>query len=150
MAKITQFPEGIVIYNVDHSVGKFGRNHKSDVQLVQVLLNALINNIKMAGNGISKDPVPDILAVYGICGPTTIEAILWFQKASPSLAKDATMNSVDDAGYYGASAPARRKAYTLRMLNSELLIRSAMPSKSAIVNEPLASELRKFSKEPTL
>jgi len=146
MAKITQFSNGTIIYNVDHSVGKFGRNHKSDVQLVQMLLNALIENIKNSGGRISIDPLLDILTVDGICGSDTMAAIIWYQKAHPRLAKDATMNSVGDAGTYGAP----HKAYTLNTLNVELGMRFALPSKSAITIEPLASELRKFGKQPTI
>jgi hypothetical protein len=42
MAMITRFKSGDVIFNVSHSVGKFGRNLKGDVQLVQFLLNKII------------------------------------------------------------------------------------------------------------
>ena len=144
MAKITQFSDGSVIYNVDDSVGKFGRNHKSDVQLVQLLLNAFIRNILWTGKSISTDPVPDMLEVNGICGSNTRTAILWYQKAFPGLAHDATMNSVEGSGSYG---PLDR-LYTLAALNNDLFLRRALPSKSVIIVEPLASELRKFSRDP--
>ena len=42
MATLTTLRNLDVIFNVDHSVGKHGRNHKGDVQLVQYLLNLVI------------------------------------------------------------------------------------------------------------
>jgi len=144
MAKITVIPTDFVIYNVDHSVGRLGRNRRSDVLLVQTLLNALIRNILWTNKAHSKDPLPNPLSVSGICDKKTTVAILWFQKGYARLARDATMNSVEGSGTYGP----RDTDYTLVTLNSELMTRRAMPSKSVIVIEPLASELRKFSGDP--
>jgi hypothetical protein len=102
MAAITRFKDGTVIFNVDHSVGKFGRNRRIDVQLVQFLLNKLIQNIKDTGMGESPLPVPELLVTDGICGTKTIAAILWCHKSEnywykggfKTGAEDSTINHV--------------------------------------------------------
>jgi hypothetical protein len=157
MAKVTQLRDSVynveIIYNVDHSVGKFGRNRKADVQLVQVLLNALIETTKRVGpvsrnpDLLHPDPAPEPLRPDGICGPKTKAAILWFQKSGTG-ALDETINSVDDVGRYGK--PGHYRTYTLWSLNMMLAGRHALPAKSAITVEPLASELRKFALEPRI
>jgi len=152
MAKVTQLRDTVydveIIYNVDHSVGKFGRNRTADVQLVQILLNALIETIPRVGPiSHNPDPAPERLRPDGICGPKTKAAILWFQK-SRTGAQDGTINSVEPVGRYGK--PGHYGTYTLWMLNDWLAGRHALPSKSAITVEPLASELRKFVLEPRM
>ena len=57
MPTISRLKTGEVILNVDHSVGKFGRNRRTDVQLVQLLLNSLIDTTKHTGP-ISDPPLP--------------------------------------------------------------------------------------------
>ena len=42
MATLTLLRNQDVIFNVEHSVGKYERNHAADVQLVQYLLNLVI------------------------------------------------------------------------------------------------------------
>ncbi len=70
MPSITKLPTGEVILNVDHSVGRYGRNRMVDVQLVQLLLNLLIETTKHTGP-ISDPPLPapEPLKPDGICGP---------------------------------------------------------------------------------
>jgi hypothetical protein len=154
MAKISKLRSGEVILNVDHSVGRFGRNRMVDVQLVQFLLNRLIDTITHVGP-ISDPPLPapEALKTDGICGPKTIAAILWYQKSNNSsgstLAEDATVNNVEVI-HYGPFPGG--KLYTLWAIQSYLEIRNALPRSTAdIPVQPLASELAKwFSKGLTL
>jgi hypothetical protein len=128
MAKVTQLRDGIydveIIYNVDHSVGKFGRNRMTDVQLVQVLLNALIETTArvgpLSGDLLHPEPAPEPLRPDGICGPKTKAAILWFQKSTID-ALDETINSVESVARYGK--PGHYRVYTLWMLNMNLALR---------------------------
>jgi hypothetical protein len=152
MAKVTQLRDTVynveIIYNVDHSVGKFGRNRTADVQLVQILLNAPIETIPRVGPiSLNPDPVPERLRPDGICGPKTKAAILWFQKPRTG-ALDETIDSVEPVGRYGR--PGHYRTYTLWSLNMVLAHRHGLPAKSDITIEPLASELRKFALEPRM
>jgi hypothetical protein len=153
MPSITKLPTGEVILNVDHSVGRYGRNRMVDVQLVQFLLNQLIETTKHTGP-ISDPPLPapEPLKPDGICGSKTIAAILWVQKSTNSdgrayLAEDATVNHVEVIRYGSPS-----KLYTLWEIQSILEIRHALPRSAAdIPVEPLRSELSKwFDKGLTL
>lgn len=151
MPSITKLPTDEVILNVDHSVGRFGRNRMVDVQLVQFLLNQLIETTKHTGP-ISDPPrpAPEPLKPDGICGSKTIAAILWCQKSINSwgtVAEDATVNRVEVIRYGSPS-----KLYTLWEIQSILEIRHALPRSAAdIPVEPLRSELAKwFAKGLTL
>jgi hypothetical protein len=150
MAAITRFETGSVIFNVDDSVGKFGRNRTTDVQLVQVLLNKLIQNIHDTGEEESPLPVPDLLATDGICGAKTIAAILWCQKSLnygledkfKLVAEDATINHADD-GTYGP--PKAMLFYTIWNINYLLEDRNILPQTAGeITVQPLRSELEKY------
>jgi len=146
MANLTQLRSGAVLYNVDHSVGRFGRNRMTDVQLVQVLLNALIKDIKATGRGLpGSAPIPELLSEDGICGSNTMAAILWYQKSQSGVAKDATVNSIDASEQYGT--PGNYNYYTLWGINVMLEARNALPSQFDITIQPLASEVRRFSKK---
>jgi hypothetical protein len=148
MAAITRFETGSVIFNVDHSVGKFGRNRTTDVQLVQVLLNKLIQDIHDSGEGESPLPVPELLATDGICGTKTIAAILWFQKSLnyggvKFVAEDATINHADEEMY----GPPKNNDlfYTIWNINERLATRNALPQTAGeITVQPLRSELEKY------
>jgi len=152
MPSITKLRSGEVILNVDHSVGRFGRNRMLDVQLVQFLLTLLIEIETAKRTGPLSDPVPEPLKADGICGPKTIGAILWFQKLRNSrhyLAEDATVNHVEVI-HYGPYPGG--KLYTLWALQMALEVRNKLPRSTAdILVQPLASELAKwFSKGLTL
>jgi hypothetical protein len=149
MASVMQLRSGAVLYNVSHSVGKFGRNRKTDVQLLQVLLNALIRHIKSTGMNLpGGQPVPELLPENGVCDSKTMDAILWYQQSQSGMATDATVNSIDSTDLsekYGR--PGNYKYYTMWALNAILEARKALPSQSDITVEPLASEVRKFPKK---
>jgi hypothetical protein len=146
MPTITKLPTGEVILNVDHSVGRFGRNRRIDVQLVQFLLNLLIDTTKRVGP-ISNPalPAPEPLETNGVCESKTIAAILWVQKSTNSgghayLAEDATVNHVVVI-HYGSPS----KAYTLWEIQMILEIRNALPRSAAdIPVGPLRSELARW------
>jgi len=151
MPTISRLKTGEVILNVDHSVGKFGRNRRADVQLVQLLLNSVIDTTKHTGP-ISNPPLPapEPLKLDGICGPKTIAAILWVQKSSNSgggstFGEDATVNRVE-ANHVGPFPGG--KLHIIWEIQSILGIRDALPRSVAdIPAQPLASELAKeFSK----
>jgi hypothetical protein len=146
MARLTELKTGQIFYNVDHSVGKLGRNRFTDVQLVQWLLNLIIGDIVTNGNALSSDPVPEPLNVDGICGSKTRAAILWFQKAQLALgALDETINSIDALGY---KSHHQKFLYTMVQLNDELASRFALPDPWEFGIEPPGSELRKSGKKP--
>ena len=155
MPTITKLPTGEVILNVDHSVGRYGRNRMVDVQLVQFLLNQLIETTKHTGP-LSDPPLPapEPLKTDGICGSKTIAAILWVQKSTNSagkayLAEDATVNHVEVI-HYGPYPGG--KLYTMWQIQMILEGRNALPRSAAdIPVQPLASELSKwFDKGLTL
>jgi hypothetical protein len=147
MATLTRLPNGDVIFNVDHSVGKHGRNRLTDVQLVQYLLNRMISDVHSSGDSLSSARPPESLEVDGICGEKTIGAILWFQKARNAgppngmkfVAEDATINHAGNTMY----GPSPNKFYTMWDLNSMLDIRKALPAPEDIGIEPLRTELEK-------
>ncbi len=147
MAKISKLPSGEVILNVDHSVGRFGRNRMVDVQLVQFLLNLLIDTTKHTGPiSLPPLPAPEPLKTDGTCGSKTIAAILWVQKSVNSggstLAEDATINNVEVI-HYGPYPGG--KLYTMWEIQNILEIRKVLPrSTAAIPVQPLASELAKW------
>jgi len=147
MARVTKLPNGDIIFNVDHSVGTHGRNHKTDVQLVQFLLNRhfefMAETAQMLDDAGFKPP--EKLAVDGVCGPKTKAAILWFQKRTGQV-QDGTMNRVDDDGVFGK--PGDRRIYALWFLNNALDRNRLLPSKSDISVQPLAAELSKFTDKP--
>jgi hypothetical protein len=152
MAAITRFKDGTVIFNVDHSVGKFGRNRRTDVQLVQFLLNKLIQNIKDTGMGESPLPVPELLVTDGICGTKTIAAILWCHKSEnywykggfKTGAEDSTINHVDNV-IYGPNGNAL--FYSMWNIQNHLQSRNALPhTATEITVQPLGSELEKYFK----
>jgi hypothetical protein len=146
MASVTQLRSGAVLYNVTHSVGRFGRNRKTDVQLVQVLLNALIKHIKSTGLNLpGGQPIPELLPENGVCDSKTIVTILWYQQSQSGMARDATVNSMDFSETYGR--PGNYNYYTIWGLNAILEARKALLSQSDITVEPLASEVRKFPKK---
>jgi hypothetical protein len=146
MPTITKLPTGEVILNVDHSVGRFGRNRRVDVQLVQFLLNLLIDTTKHFGP-ISNPalPTPEPLEMNGVCESKTIAAILWVQKSTNSggqayLAEDATVNHVEVMRYGSPS-----KVYTLWEIQMILELRHALPRSAAdIPVGPLRSELARW------
>jgi hypothetical protein len=154
MPSITKLRSGEVIFNVDHSVGRYGRNRMVDVQLVQLLLNLLIDTTKHVGP-LSDPPLPapEPLKLDGICGAKTIDAILWFQKSAnigyATYAEDATINNVETV-HYGPSPGG--KLYTLWGIQSRLERTNVLPRSTAdIPVQPLASELSKwFDKGMTL
>jgi hypothetical protein len=145
MPTITKLPTGEIILNVDHSVGRYGRNRMVDVQLVQFLLNSLIETTKHTGP-ISDPPLPapEPLKTDGICGSKTIAAILWLQKSTnielaATLAEDATINRIEVMRYGSPS-----KLYTLWQIQMILGGRNALPRSAADVPvQPLALELSK-------
>jgi len=144
MATLTLLRNLDVIFNVDHSVGKYGRNHTADVQLVQYLLNLVI--AKPGGLELTPLGVPKLLVTSGICARETNDAILWFQKANNSLfnvglAEDATINHADDLSY---PLP-HRSRYTIYHLNHWLKLGGRLPLKVADIPpfQPLRSELEK-------
>jgi hypothetical protein len=145
MPSISRLKSGDVILNVDHSVGKFGRNRMADVQLVQLLLNLLIDTTKHVGP-ISDPPLPapEPLKLDGICGPKTIAAILWVQKSAnsgggSSFVEDATVNHVETV-HFGPFPGG--KLHIMWRIQSQLEIRNALPRSVAdIPVQPLASEL---------
>jgi hypothetical protein len=149
MATLTRHPNGDVIFNVDHSVGKHGRNRLTDVQLVQYLLNRMISDVHSSGFGLSSARVPESLEVDGICGEKTIAAILWFQKGRNDgppngikfVAEDATINHAGNTMY----GPGPKKFYTMWDLNLALSVRKALPAPEDIMIEPLRAELDKAS-----
>jgi hypothetical protein len=150
MARLTELKTGQIFYNVDHSVGKFGRNRFTDVQLVQWLLNLVIGDIVTNGNALSSDPVPEPLNVDGICGSKTKATILWFQQAQlGSGPLDETINSIDATGYMGHHHKFYY-TYTMVNLNNELASRFALPDPLEFGIEPLGSELRKSGKKPRI
>jgi hypothetical protein len=139
MAMITRTRDGEVIFNVSHSVGRFGRNRTGDVQLIQFLLNKIIDKWKKEGH-----PAPDQLSIDGICGPKTIGAILWFQKdLDPTglMGADATVNHADEAFYFLS----QYKLYTIWQMNNWLSAWKLIPKTTDVVIQPLRSELDKYA-----
>jgi hypothetical protein len=144
MATLTLLRNLDVIYNVDHSVGKYGRNHnKADVQLVQYLVNLVIAKPSFLGH--APFPVPQPLVTNGICTQATNDAILWVQKAANSvlkvgLAEDATINHAENLSY---SSP-HTAHYTIWFLNFHTRNNHLLPLRAAdIPLQPLRSELEK-------
>lgn len=150
MATLTLLPNGDVIFNVDHSVGKYGRNHsRADAQLVQYLLNLIIAHPAFYRD-VPDLPLPQPLVTNGISTHQTNETILWFQKASNSifngvarLAEDATINHAGSP-YYGKDY----KQYTIYMLNWYLGVGGNLPLRvEDILLQPLRSDLEKGLKK---
>jgi hypothetical protein len=145
MATLTLLPNLEVIFNVDHSVGKNGRNHnRADVQLVQYLLNLILVRPALLRHLPGLSP-PKPLVTNGICTRETNDAILWFQKAmnsffGPTLAEDGTVNNADNTRY----GTIHKTRYTIYMLNWYLSKDSHFPLQAGdIPLQPLRSELEK-------
>ena len=65
---------GIIFMRIEHSVGKGGSNRYADVQRIQFMLNVI-----HLGSA-SSFHMPFLLAVDGICGSKTKQAILSYQQ----------------------------------------------------------------------
>ena len=146
MAKVTRFELGDVIFNVDHSVGRFGRNLFGDVQLVQFLLNRAFENIYPSLQYLT--PGIETLVIDGICGSKTRAAILAYQKFLNAqmlkIPEDATVNSADDM-FWGPDSD-HWTSYTIYHLNQECLHdgKAQLKSLSDIPVAPLRSTLEKW------
>jgi hypothetical protein len=150
MAKLTRLADGGLIFNVDHSVGRSGRNLKVDVQLVQVLLNVRMETV----NGI----FPKKLDPSGICNNDTISAILGYQKYLnqdqvildlPMLPEDATINNADGTSGMWGPLGGHRTVYTIVRLSNECINDPSTSLKSIgdILVQPLRSTLEPWVKK---
>ena len=136
------------IANVDFAVGPLGQPLKSDIQLVQFLLNFIIQEVPELRIRDRKNQVMRFLAVDGIFGGRTLDAIKSFQSeirrvaaAEGEVASIAADGIVDSSNPTGVSTISQT-IYTIVWLNVVRQSETGAPLDSDQVSvEPLRTNL---------